>query len=593
MFLEKLILENFRQFEYKEFDFDKITLISGPTDKGKSTIFKAIRLLYTNKSDQTLDELINWKKEKFCIQGVFRHKNQRFTYSIERTRGGATVRQVSYEGLTYHNSEALDFLSKLINPVYTDYSSVLSQKDNSFFSETESKRRERFKKLFEINSIDDTLERIEAEVKETKEVRRQIEDEIKLLENTQYEFLEVPEVPDLSWIEKEFDLLNEGKNQYERYTQYLIEFREWEQANNEYNRSFVKYYDTLSRIEELEQKKKNLCIVRTSPPTETVDKYVQKKISISSTIDNLQKEIELVSQGKCHVCGQNYHGDKVELKNRFLQLSKEVIDINNKLSFVQEAWKEYEQKKKDNQRIIEHLQAIDDQIAFYQKELKQNESPALPVEPLKIVYTGNYDEDRFQHLQKQIIVHEQLLENKRTIEEFNEKQRGNIQERDRKVSELLFERDRIEHRISIKSEAKKILETKITPYIMSRGIDYIEQRMNDFFQSNAPEYTIRINDNLGIDYTLNGETWASLRSFAGFRQELTNFAFMYAIRQIENPGLFLIDEGESSADSESSQSLFDTLAQDKELEQIIAITHNLETVSSLRREYNAKVIELC
>jgi len=78
--LSQLILENFRSYQQKRFDFDeKLNLILGANGSGKTNALEAIFLLASGKSfrSSTLSQLINWDKNYVSVRGTIISKDQK------------------------------------------------------------------------------------------------------------------------------------------------------------------------------------------------------------------------------------------------------------------------------------------------------------------------------------------------------------------------------------------------------------------------------------------------------------------------------------------------------------------------------------
>ena len=72
MMLKRLILENFRNYQKKSFNFDKITIFVGPNGIGKTNILEAILLLSTTRSHRARkdSEMIFWGQDLARIHSV-------------------------------------------------------------------------------------------------------------------------------------------------------------------------------------------------------------------------------------------------------------------------------------------------------------------------------------------------------------------------------------------------------------------------------------------------------------------------------------------------------------------------------------------
>lgn len=72
MILKQLILENFRNYKKRFFNFDGVTIFVGPNGIGKTNILEAILLLSTTRSHRARkdSEMITWEQDLARIQGV-------------------------------------------------------------------------------------------------------------------------------------------------------------------------------------------------------------------------------------------------------------------------------------------------------------------------------------------------------------------------------------------------------------------------------------------------------------------------------------------------------------------------------------------
>ena len=78
MEIEKLYLENFRNFDLLEVDFKRTNIIVGPNASGKSNLLEAIYLLSTGRSFKTRlnKELISFGKDFARIVGRVKSSNK-------------------------------------------------------------------------------------------------------------------------------------------------------------------------------------------------------------------------------------------------------------------------------------------------------------------------------------------------------------------------------------------------------------------------------------------------------------------------------------------------------------------------------------
>jgi len=85
--IERLVLKNFQKHERLVLDLDPtITVLVGPTDGGKSAVFRALRFLLLNKLVGSPDSYITWDKSTCRVSGVVDGK--RLVRARNRKKGG-------------------------------------------------------------------------------------------------------------------------------------------------------------------------------------------------------------------------------------------------------------------------------------------------------------------------------------------------------------------------------------------------------------------------------------------------------------------------------------------------------------------------
>jgi len=85
MFLKKIELTNFRNFEKAKFDFSKLNIVSGPNGRGKTNLLEAIYLLSCTKSFRAArnHDLVFWGKEFARIVVWTKTKEARQNLNLE------------------------------------------------------------------------------------------------------------------------------------------------------------------------------------------------------------------------------------------------------------------------------------------------------------------------------------------------------------------------------------------------------------------------------------------------------------------------------------------------------------------------------
>ena len=152
MYLDRLSLSHFRNYEYQQVTFDKtLNIIHGDNAQGKTNLLEAIHLLTTLQPFKTSNyrELILWNQPQAIIEGAFVNENIGKRYSLcldhQRKRPGINGKQIwkpeDYLGQTYSicflpqdlyllqgtPRQRRRYLDKVIYGFYPHYGAVLSR----------------------------------------------------------------------------------------------------------------------------------------------------------------------------------------------------------------------------------------------------------------------------------------------------------------------------------------------------------------------------------------------------------------------------------------------------------------------------------
>lgn len=439
---------------------------------------------------------------------------------------------------------------------------------------------------------------------------------------------------ELDSIEQKKEQLEKDKKQYDTYIKQISLYQ--------------------AKIEETEKEIDSLILIDLPKVTftrEDIKNKEEEKNNLKYEIQSLTKKIELAEKGHCPECGQDYCADVNSLKellsqtiqkaeqvkkdiNEILELSadyaakeqanektlikkesliekkkeyenllsgiesvtepeninftRKTALLNSKLNALEKVKEEKEKAERLNKSIQEKLQSLKDQINEKKSQLGLYEKIKEPVE---VIEPETFDNETYGELSRQLIIHDEQVKNRNRIIEENEKTKKKQRENQSLIEKKLKEIEDKEFNHKVKSDGRKVIDSRIIPELMAAGTSYLQEKMNEFFQRNAPEYDIKFDENMAVWFRID-DTWLPLEQFSGFREDLVRISFMRGVSSIEHSGILLMDEGEAAADVELSTKLFDIILDDPELEQIFAITHKTETVDYLVNNYGANLIEV-
>lgn len=171
MHVKKLELHNFQVIEDFNFEFDgDVYFITAENQKGKSTILKAIGILLGGNRDEVLKKGTEKGFAKMVIGDDSKEYNVDLRFTEANPRG--TLKITTPDGMESNN---VSMLQKIFG--YTDFDAV----EFSLWSETAEGRRKQIKVVKSLlpQEVQDRIDAIDLEVKETKEARKDANSSLK------------------------------------------------------------------------------------------------------------------------------------------------------------------------------------------------------------------------------------------------------------------------------------------------------------------------------------------------------------------------------------------------------------------------------
>jgi DNA repair exonuclease SbcCD ATPase subunit len=377
---------------------------------------------------------------------------------------------------------------------------------------------------------------------------------------------------------------------------------------DKYNKDLEKYI--LRRIQEC------------STTKEDIVKQEQLVLDFEIKQSKYKEELKLARQGKCPTCGKDYIVDIDKLQKEFEDNSQNMLMhraqltlLKNQLDNYNKEINEQETIKIQRQNIITMIQSEQAIIEKYKEELKgvipQEENTFLIdydsllkdikdklenrrrvqlynvqisnqirelenkikvsqslidqykdiKRPEEIEKPNMYDKEKYDILNKEIIIHEQKVKEKERIEKYNEDIKIEQSKDQIKIKELSTIIDSVSYQIQILKESRQVLDKEFSAYLIDKGASFIKEKMNDFFQRAYGRYEITFNqDKNSIDFFYGDEGSVSPVGMAsGFERSLLAIAFRIALASLQNLGLIIFDEVDSDASVDKSLSLYETL----------------------------------
>lgn len=390
-------IKNFRNIKEVEFSFEKgINIIGGNENgSGKSGILHILIFSIFNYIPFKLEDCINWNTDLdyFEFEHNFEHLNidYKVYYKYRKGKGERKLVINNDEKNVLNNSQAVEKLQSIFNPDLLKPSMYYAQKEIGAIEISPSKRREFFKKIFnldfknEISNLD-----IDIKSQETKIV--EMDKYIYLLQNKKYELKSLLTLPfdDNIYNEKKLKL-NNISEEINNYKQEQLKIQD--QINKKQNLEkniinkksqiyeinsklknnekllsqyegelcldfdskinyFQKNLDELNdnSIKQLENELNSIKIVRLltfdeQKLYEIVDQYYL----LSGKLTQEKKNLDLLKSGICPVCKKDFNS--TDMTNQEKEINSLTISINalleKKNNLIEEKNK-YDLAKKEN-----------------------------------------------------------------------------------------------------------------------------------------------------------------------------------------------------------------------------------------------------
>jgi len=381
-------------------------------------------------------------------------------------------------------------------------------------------------------------------------------------------------------------------------------------------------------------------------------------IKLNELINNLKVDLKqidnhilLAKEGKCSTCGQDFKHSPDELEAKSFTIQEQIKNLESESQDKRQQLIDYDKKVESNKQTTEKVKEIDSDIERIILKLKQLTIVNEPVEKtfnvshideqikslkevknlfdscqtkekelldaitkyeieLKTLSTTDpgespvqprrfgFDSIKYEELKKEINIYDQKVAEKKRIEEHNDKIEKEEKENKLKIKDIETQYYACLGESKEYEEARNILEKNFSSFLIEKGTQYVESKMNSFFQKCYPKYSVlfkQTENKKSIDfyYTDNEtETIASASLCSGFEKQLLSIAFRVALASITSMGFLILDEVDSDASSENSISLYSNLIDSDIFSQLLVVSHKAETKEMLVNEYYAKEINL-
>jgi exonuclease SbcC len=257
-----------------------------------------------------------------------------------------------------------------------------------------------------------------------------------------------------------------------------------------------------------------------------------------------------------------------------------------------------EELKKRNQKTQQSIDMLTNTITIYQTQLKELQTVQNPIEIEKPKEDSLTKEARFKELEKEINIYDELIKQRNTVIEHNNKIEQDKKDNQTKIKELYKDFDKIQFQHKILVESRNCVNSEMSPYLIEFGVEEIINIMNELFlKIYYKQYNIQFKqDKTSIDFFYQDyvvpDCVSPIDVAGGFEQQAISLAFRIALTILSGTRILVLDEADSDSSNEHSIRLFNTILDLDCFDQIFIVTHKKSTQEFLENDWHATVFKM-
>lgn len=661
MLINKLSLKNFRAVKDKTLEFQKgFNLITGDNGSGKSSVMQAFAYLSLDHTIKTVDDYINWDSTGFKTSTDIDYLGKKFDIAITRD-GKKTEKKLYIDKDYYTNSDVTKELAEHFDPSFCKASFLAFQGEEDLITTTPAVRREVLKKIYDLTFLHQLAE-LDEEVKFLKsEKLSQLENDIIKLEAKDYSFVDYSELP---FDEKEFDKIVIRKSILsEKIEKLKLEYSQYEEKKKKRDSidteiatkrsdsqsigfaltkkrsektEATEEEETLSekytkQIKELESQLRAIVITRVKKvdASELEDLYKQEK-ELSFKVRESEKHLDLIKQGKCPTCGNEFKTDEHKLQSELIVLKDQLVTLRLKITKIETAYEKYEADLKqlnlqknlksslteklanvktvedvERERLAEKLIMIEEFITDKSSQRDNNlesiqhlseDRADIELQLANVIDYPNREIQDVNQMNKDLDNYSFIKLNNEKNEEHNAKLEARKREDENEIVKLKKDKDTVQLDIEVCKRCIAILKKDFPNHVIASMLGEIENGMNSFLDKTYKgRYTVAIEESkTGIEF-LYGSKKASVILASGAEKQIMNVGMKVAFNKLSGMKILFLDEVDSQMSEGNSKEVFNAIYemyQQGHFDQVFVITHQETTKELIENNFHAKVFEI-
>jgi DNA repair exonuclease SbcCD ATPase subunit len=274
------------------------------------------------------------------------------------------------------------------------------------------------------------------------------------------------------------------------------------------------------------------------------------------------------------------------------EIKKDIERIKETILNCELAKKEYDRCVKENEETEKIRNKYNQDIAVLESKIEELQKIS---EPIKIKEPKEFDLNNFESLKVKLNKCIQLEAERKSIIKSNELTKKEESKNILLINDKENILEKLRKDISLLETSKKLIGKDFSSYLIDNGTEYIKLKMNEIFSKSYGRYSISLmRDEKGVDfyYSEEGKEKTSVIMASGFEKQLLSVSFRLALSNLQRLGIFIGDEIDSDASSEMSLRLFNTILNQKNIEQAFFISHKDDTKEMLSNLSNCTIFNM-
>lgn len=383
MNIQTLKIRNFYGIVEADYTFSTgIVNISGPNGSGKTSIVKALELIFLNETEENLAECIHWDADSFSLECEFTLHGKQFAYEIS-SDGKKTERNLIVDGQNYINSDATDIIRSFFHPTLTRASVFAMQGEDDLVNTKPAARRDHLRQVYDLDFSEQKAKLEESKDKEKEELQK-IENQIIMLENKEYDERKLYDLPfdhsirmekqtRIDNIDIETSSFNEALRNWDEKNSRLQQFVEQRAKKNSQLQDTMKQLDLANQelrsvpqkteekraskrkmLDDINSELEGITLTRLKPfDSDALDEAKKDSNSFSAQAQMVaQQLIKISDEDNCPVCGSPISDEHVkELQDECDALKQKADEAKTRVNELTKEWTSYTEKKERNDAL--------------------------------------------------------------------------------------------------------------------------------------------------------------------------------------------------------------------------------------------------